>query len=54
MEDCLFCKFIKEHNSKVYEDNLFYIIKDINCIIWQYQKITLNIYHKCKVKTLKI
>ncbi len=30
MEDCLFCKFIKEHNSKVYEDNLFYIIKDIN------------------------
>ena len=30
MENCLFCKFIKEHNQKVYEDELFYIIKDIN------------------------
>lgn len=30
MEDCLFCKFAKEHNAKVYDDDLFYIIKDIN------------------------
>lgn len=30
MENCLFCKFINEHNEKVYEDDLFYIIKDIN------------------------
>lgn len=30
MENCLFCKFIKEHNEKIYEDDLFYIIKDIN------------------------
>ena len=30
MENCLFCKFIQEHNQKVYKDELFYIIKDIN------------------------
>ena len=29
MENCLFCKFAKEHPAKVYEDELFYIIKDI-------------------------
>ena len=30
MEDCLFCKFAVNHNEKIYEDDLFYIIKDIS------------------------
>ena len=30
MENCLFCKFIEEHKEKVFEDDLFYIIKDIS------------------------
>lgn len=29
MNDCLFCKLAKENTNKIYEDNLFYVIKDI-------------------------
>ena len=30
MNDCLFCEFNKNMENKVYEDDLFFIIKDIN------------------------
>lgn len=30
MEDCLFCKLINGNDNKVFENELFYIIKDIS------------------------